>query len=269
MLSRFWFALIAVFWLTMNALLWQAEFGSGARGGSPVSQDVVLEKVLTAPDGSTLEILRNDRNVGYLHWYPDPGDDAEAGDPMAEDYVPEGMLKARREYAVRLDGWLMPEGMGTRLRFSLELRLSADRKWEAFRAQLGARPSLIEISAEASTQRIEARYGFGDNVTTRSFTFAELKDPATWSALQGDHPILGLALPLMPMTHFREATSQLAWTARTDWIRIGGSKARVYRLEATLFDRHKVSLVVNRVGEVMRAELPSNIRLVSDVLTSL
>ena len=45
-MSRLVFIGITIFWVTMNALLWRAEYGS--RGsGSAMSPEVVWQKILT------------------------------------------------------------------------------------------------------------------------------------------------------------------------------------------------------------------------------
>ena len=48
MLARPTFLAIATFWLTMNVLLWRAEYGSH-NGETPVPLELVWRKILTAP----------------------------------------------------------------------------------------------------------------------------------------------------------------------------------------------------------------------------
>jgi hypothetical protein len=61
----------------------------------------------------------------------------------------------------------------------------------------------------------------------------------------------------------------LNWEARNDWLRIGHSQVRVYRLQARVLDRFQVVVVVSRVGEIMRVELPNGLLLVNEALTNL
>jgi hypothetical protein len=60
----------------------------------------------------------------------------------------------------------------------------------------------------------------------------------------------------------------LKWEAHREWLRIGQNRVRVYRLEARLLDRHRIIVLVSRVGEILRVELPGELRLINDVLFS-
>ena len=49
------FALITLFWITMNALLWRAEF-AGKEVGAEVPVSLIWQKILTSPDDSGLAV---------------------------------------------------------------------------------------------------------------------------------------------------------------------------------------------------------------------
>ena len=57
----------------------------------------------------------------------------------------------------------------------------------------------------------------------------------------------------------------LNWTAHYEWLRIGHNRVRIYRLEAKLLDRHRVVVLVSRVGEILRVEFPGDIKLITDI----
>ena len=61
----------------------------------------------------------------------------------------------------------------------------------------------------------------------------------------------------------------LKWKARNDWIKIGHNSVRAYRLEASLFDRYRMLILVSGVGEILRVELPEGWELVNDQLMNL
>ena len=61
----------------------------------------------------------------------------------------------------------------------------------------------------------------------------------------------------------------LRWEARNDWLQVGHASTRVYRLQARLFDRYEVVVLVSRVGEILHVDLPDNIILVNEALTHL
>ena len=52
-------------------------------------------------------------------------------------------------------------------------------------------------------------------------------------------------------------------------LKVGSNFIRVYRLEARLFDRLKATLFVSPVGEILRMELPGEIVLMNDALTTI
>ncbi len=59
---------------------------------------------------------------------------------------------------------------------------------------------------------------------------------------------------------------QLKWEAREDNFRIAHSNARVYRLQTRLLGSYEITLLVSRVGEILRLELPQDVVLVNDQL---
>ena len=91
--------------------------------------------------------------------------------------------------------------------------------------------------------------------------------------------MLGVPLPAVPLLPLLSSTNAgapanslalgLDWEARSDWLKVGHSRVRVYRLEARLLDKHRVVVIVSRVGEILRVELPSEITLVNDALINL
>ncbi|HYG35772.1 MAG TPA: hypothetical protein VEC99_13360, partial [Clostridia bacterium] len=80
-----------LFWVTMNVLLWRAEYGNHATTGSAIPAHVVWEKILTAPDSSSLTILHNGKKIGFCHWLTSIGEDLSKMKP--DDAAPEGMVE--------------------------------------------------------------------------------------------------------------------------------------------------------------------------------
>src|SRR5262245_44408715 len=104
MFNRVYFPLIVLFWVVMNVLLWRAEFGGGTEAVSSVSSEVVWQKILTAPDDSTLEITWNGKRIGYCRWVANVGEELATGKIASEDYTPEGMIRRLGRYTVDLEG---------------------------------------------------------------------------------------------------------------------------------------------------------------------
>ena len=63
-----------------------------------------------------------------------------------------------------------------------------------------------------------------------------------------------------------KASLGLNWTARYEWLRIGSSRVRVYRLRARVVEGQEIDILVSRVGELLRVDLPFNVRLVNETL---
>ena len=52
-------------------------------------------------------------------------------------------------------------------------------------------------------------------------------------------------------------------------MKIGHAQVRVYWLRARLLDRYQIVVVVSRVGEILRVELPNGLLLVNEALSNL
>ncbi|MGI8966649.1 MAG: hypothetical protein ACR2H1_11250, partial [Limisphaerales bacterium] len=133
MLSRLTFFLIAAFWLTMTFFLWRSEFSNRQEIGAPIPLVQVWQKVLTAPDNSTLEILHHGKKIGYCRWSANVGEDlAAAGKIASDNYEPEGMVKKLSSYMLNLEGNVMLST--NNLRFDVSFKLSTNQTWQEFSA---------------------------------------------------------------------------------------------------------------------------------------
>jgi len=86
--------------------------------------------------------------------------------------------------------------------------------------------------------------------------------------LSGPLP-LALLGPIAGLQQPNALSLGLDWEARNDWLTIGHSQVRIYRLQARLLDRYQAVVIVSRVGEIMRVELPNGLLLVNEALTNL
>src|SRR5574342_757057 len=101
MFARAAFILIALFWLTMNVLLWRTEFGGRPGAGSSVPAELVWQKILTAPDSSSLVILLNEKRAGVCHWITGVG---EQWSEIGDENVPSGLPERPAGYRLRVEG---------------------------------------------------------------------------------------------------------------------------------------------------------------------
>jgi len=269
MRARVAFLLILAFWLTMNVLLWRAEYGTRDASASTVPVEVVWRKMLTAPDSSPLRILQHGRNLGFCHWITSVSEDLAR---VGADAPPEGMVQRVSGYRAQLEGSVAFEGLPGRLRFDGALTLNADNTWRDFEARLSLRPTVWEIRSRAAEQALVLKVEDDGGVFERRFAFAdlqnpdavlrELTDPITYALLN----TMGLSARSLKV---KTVSSGLRWTARDDWMPFGHSRVRVYRLEARWLERYQVAAIISRVGEVLRLELPDGLVLENDRLTSL
>jgi hypothetical protein len=269
MLGRLCFALIVLFWVAMNVLLWQAEFGPGRELGSAVPERMVWERILTAPDDSSMEIRRNGRRIGYCRWLPTPsGASLDRRLGQAESR-PEGMVREISGYTVSLEGNVLIQEPSVHFKFNLQAQLATNRTWLTFTLQLAVRPSTWEIQANATNETVVLRWAEGKASWERTFTFAELRDPRMLLSEFEGPAALALTGLVSSWPKPGEASLAPAWQARTDWLKVSGARVRAYRLEAPLWDRHRIVIVINRVGEIMRVELPGGLSFANDLLLNL
>jgi hypothetical protein len=259
-MGRLTFLGVTLFWVVMNLLLWRREFGGGSSGGTPVSVDVVVEKLLTSPDPSTLELKYQGKTAGFLHWYPDPGEETQ--EVYSEGYIPQGMVGGERSLEVRLEGNLTPPSGGAGLRLDVVLRLGVGRDWETVSIQGGNRQLQLKIGADRALGELTWYVKTPEMTLEDRVLLSEDRDTREFLGMLGvgAEPFLSL-LPLDSV-----GGNGAEWSAELGWIPFGNSRIRVYRLRGRWQGGYEVALLVNRAGEVLRVELPGGVRLFNEGL---
>jgi hypothetical protein len=158
--------------------------------------------------------------------------------------------------------------------FSLNLRLSTNGEWRFVVSKLRLSPTVLEIRASALDRNLRLRVDDGKSKTDRVFTFDELQNPqALVQSFAG--PLAGpFALGLLggfgPAPGQTAASAGLSfeipWKATSDFLPLRHSRIRAYRLRARLLDRYDIEVYVSQVGEILRVDLPGDVRLASDAL---
>lgn len=271
MRTRVWLAAVSLFWAVMTVWLWRTEFGARRQPGSvPVA--MVWNKMLTAPDPSSLEIYYRSNSVGYCHWRPDVVETIIPGENFAEDEPLEGMVQLLSHYSLDFEGAMTLPDFPTRLRFSFRLRLETNQIWETFDATAAMRPDIYELSANAPAQTVRLRVDAGEDQFNRTFTFAELQNPQKLLKQFGGplFPAMVAAFGV-PLTTNQIAPHALGlrWEARNDAILVGQNRLRAYRLQTKLLDRYRITFFISPVGELLRAEFPGDIVLINQALVGL
>jgi hypothetical protein len=263
MTARLIFPAVAVFWLTMNVLLWRAEFG--AQGGdTPVPVALVWRKILTAPDASSLSVYQNGERTGYCEFSTSIGQEMAAVD--ADKLPPENLFK-RAGYQIHLAGNVSFGDFTNRLKFDGHMRFSATRQWREVTVKLTTRQATVEIHSLATNQTVHVKISGDGGVMERELALADLQSPAALlRAFVGDlaDPLLGaLEMPDFKMLAGEQA---LEWSARRTRIKIGAEAVPVYRLETTVLG-HVITVDCSTLGEVLRVTLPGNINARIDELS--
>src|SRR5438552_13877136 len=143
MISRAALILITVFWITMNVLLWRAEYGPQRAAGASVPPELVWQKMLTAPDSSSLSIFHHGAKIGFCHWMTSVGEDLSK--LKGDEAPPEGMIERVTGYRIQFEGNLSLPDVPGRVRFDCNLKLATNQVWEEFSGRLNLRPTVWEV----------------------------------------------------------------------------------------------------------------------------
>ncbi len=269
MLKRIILVLVSLFWVTMMFLLWRAEYGSRRFTGSPVPVSLVWERILTAPDPSTLQINYRGTNLGFCRWTAVVGQEVSTALSTGDVDGPQGLPDKPASYRLELEGSVNLADFGTRLGYDLNLKLGRDQRWQEFHARLKLRPDVYEIEVLAPQQTLRIQSNAGGRPYDRVFKFSELQNPQKLLREAGG-PLLPALLSPLGLATSTNALARLApglrWTAREDWLMAGGTRMRIYLLETRLLDRYPIRVCVSPVGEILRIELPGQVVLQHDTL---
>jgi hypothetical protein len=265
MTRKITFATLFVFWLGMNYLLWNTEYGGGKRAGSSIPVALVWEKMLKAPDSSALEIAHRDKKLGFLRWMPNISEELGTSETQPEEDPVEGRIQKTTGYSVDIEGSVVLVSISNHLRGNVHIEFGRDFQWITFHVQAQLKSGSIELDSRAADRNLKLKFVSPGFTVEHTFTEAELQNPA--SLLES----LELPAALLPFIQPSPAVPALhpanpAWQAFNDTIRYGHNTVHVYRLSAKLWDRFEISLIVSRAGEILRVELPNNLTLKNDIL---
>ena len=263
-MRRLVFPVILLFWLAMNALLWRAEYGDTDRG-SRVSNDVVLNKIFNAPDASNLRVSQNGTSLGFVHWKIIPDEVYFSGTNQ-----PAGRVESITGYTLALDGRIQVESIKTKMRFTLRSTLDAGLGWQNVSATIDLPPSTWEFAAAATTQVLSVKHDGALGQWERTTPLGQLRNPAALLEPFAGPVFAPLLKPLLPSgVALGQAADEplalgLEWAAYNDAIRFGSTRVRIYRLEAELPGERVVTVLVSRVGEILRVTFPGKLEFTND-----
>jgi hypothetical protein len=265
MLSRILFACVTIFWIVMNVLLWRSEYASKNSIGTPVPVQTVWEKILAAPDHSSLEIFHHKKKIGFCRWSPVVTEKVFPNGNSDEEISPEGMVRQVTGYRIDLDGNVGLEDFASRLRFGVIAKFSTNHIWQELALNMNLRPLSWEIRASAVEKAVHLEIEDDSGKTEHVFKFADLRNPqklAQTLETPLPFPLIAMGLPL----DSKVSSPGFQWRARNDWFEIAHTSVRAYVLETRILDRYTIKVIVSRAGEILRVELPNEVVLVNDQL---
>jgi hypothetical protein len=162
----------------------------------------------------------------------------------------------------------------------MALRLDTNQIWRELNLKFQIKPFSLEVAASAVREEFRLVV---DEETRKEYvySFADLRNPDKILRDIGG-PLLPTALGALSLSLRSPgrmdapgagtgagAGAGFSWEARQDRLQLGRTDLRVYRLEARLLGRYTVVLFVSPVGEVLRVELPDDVVMMNEALTSL
>ena len=249
------FLAIAAFWLTMNVLLWRAEYGSHS-AGTPVPLELVWRKILTAPDASSLSVYQNGDRTGYCELSTSVGQEMAAVDA---DRPPPESLARRVGYQIHLAGNIALGDFTNRVKFDGRVNFSARREWREIELKISAHQTVVEIHSLATNQTVHLKINGAGSVLERDLAFADLQNPhALWRALMGNVADTLFGAMDLPELTATAAAQKLEWRASRTRVKIGTEAVPVYRIDTDLLGRG-VLVAISTLGAMLRVELPGGI----------
>ena len=254
--ARLTFLGIAAFWVTMNVLLWQSEFG--VRGGdTAVPPQLIWRKVLTAPDASSLSVYQKGERMGYCEISTGVGQQMatfDEGKPPPEGFAAQG------RYQLHIAGNISLGDFTNRLKFDGRMRFGHQRQWEELNLKISSRTTVIEIHSLATNQIAHVKLiSEGVTLLEQNIAFDQLQNPEIILGLLGGNPASGFLGPLdLAEVLPGAAAGKIEWDARRTRVKIGAEAVPIYRVE-TSFLGHSIIADISTLGEILSIQLPDDI----------
>lgn len=269
MLSRIAIVAITAFWVTMNVLLWRQEVDTGDEEGSRVPPEAVVEKILTSPDNSSMEIRHQGERVGFARWSANIGEDMTSGRRWTSNRQNlEGMVRQLDHYSVDCDGSFSLPDTTNRFSFYFGMEFTTNQEWESFSMRVSRRPDSWSVRANRAEGNMTLDIRGEGLAITEVVTFEEVRNPSglmtrlgipfAGAMLEGI-TLPGTVTPLTQMSH-----DQVTLRAYNEVLEMHHARVRVHRLELNAMGQYQIKAIVSRVGELFLVELPFGIRLVND-----
>jgi hypothetical protein len=254
-ISRLTFFSVAVFWVTMNILLWRAEYGSHG-GEISVPVDLVWRKILTAPDSSMMTIYQNGERTGFCEFSTSVEQEMAKLD---EDKPPPEGIVTRAGYKIHLAGDMTFNEFSNRVKFDGYVQFSSTRAWRELNLKLSMHNVAVEIHSLATNQTVHLKITSSGASIQREFTFADLQNPGTVLRAFGGNFGGGLFddFEMHAVPPASALAQSLHWDARRERLVAGRESVTAYRMETSALGS-QIVIYISTLGEILRVELPNN-----------
>lgn len=265
MASRIALIAAGLFWVLMNGLLWQAEWGDRFASGSEMPPALIWGKMLDSPDSSVLSIRHQGKTLGSLEWHPSVVETPRTHTAGGTTPI-EGMVSTPAGHHLRVSTRFF--GSDTpldRLMVLGQVEFSPSNVWEKATIRVDQRPKSWEIQAEAGSDRIRMTYEEGLKRFEQTF---ETRNRAALQLMLAPY-LASLPSGLIPdnaLSQPEALTRAVSLEARSDWMQIGRSRVRVYRVTARFPGQLEATAFISRAGELLKVQLPDRLQLVNDAI---
>jgi len=245
--------------VTMNVLVWRAEYGS-RNNDFPVPVTLVWRKIMTAPEASSLNVYQGGKRTGFCEFSTSVGQEMAQLDENRPP--PEGFVN-HAGYQLRFNGNASLGDFTNRVKFDGHLQFAPNRAWRSLDLHILMHGVSITLSSIATNQTVDIVITSDGETLRRTLTFADLQDPnrllrSFADALGGGmgEMLVGLEFPAMSAPGSGLAGG-LQWEASRSRLLFGNEAVPVYRLETRVLDR-PVVIIASTLGEILRVEIPGD-----------
>lgn len=260
MFTRLTLLALAAVCVTMNVLVWRVEYGSRS-SGVRVPESLVWRKIMTAPEASSLSVFERGKRTGFCEFSTSIGQEMALMDESKPP--PEGFL-SHAGYQIHINGNASLGDFTNRIKFDGHFQFAPNQDWRGLDLRILLRGYAIDLQSAASNQTVQITLTNEEETIRRTFTYAELRNPARLlRAFAGDYAggaggfLAGFELPFVSAARLPEPGG-IHWEASRTRMTFGREPVPVYRLETRVLD-HPIILIASTLGEILRVELPGDI----------
>jgi hypothetical protein len=254
MVARLAFIGIAAFWVTMNVLLWRAEFGIYG-GDTAVPPPLVWHKILTAPDASSMSVYQRGERMGFCEITTGVAQQMAQYD---QDTPPPEGLSGRGGYQIEVTGNIAMGDFTNRLKFDVHAWFDAAQQWRQATLKVSIAHAALEIRSVATNATAHVRLlSDGAVFLDREVPFSELQNPGALLRELGGN-LGGDAWGLFDVPGLVPTAQKIEWDARRTRVKMGAEPVPIYLVRTSLLG-HDVTFYISTLGEFLRVELPDDI----------